>query len=311
MDPRIKKATLPSTTEERENEQLEQEKCFKNSIIRLTHRMSTITAVDVAAAVLEETKHWPTRITCRHNRAKKLCTFEVLVEPELAKEMALCPLFIKRQKMMVDDCSMDPSHEFEVRGCSASYTNEEILRLIQQRVGPNATVSGFSSILVRVDEDHSFEQGAFQMRISGLEERAVELYLGNVKVTLYWRDTCFKCLGTGHSWKRCKTKNKRVLSPQDASTSSKKLAKTDPKVAKVPKEEVTKPEADKTEIAKDALPTKTAEEGAQEVIQEAANDSVGSTTDEAKVAAHVETNQTAMALVNVKIKEVALSTAGE
>jgi hypothetical protein len=148
MNPRIKKATPPSTTEERENEQLEQEKCFKNGIIRLTCRMSTITAVDVAAAILEETKHWPTRITCRHNRAKKLCTFEVLVGPELAKEMALRPLFIKRQKMMVDDCSMDPSHEFEVRGCSASYTNEEILRLIQQRVGPNATVSGFSSILV-------------------------------------------------------------------------------------------------------------------------------------------------------------------
>jgi hypothetical protein len=93
------------------------------------------------------------------------------------------------------------------------------------------------------------------MRISGLEERAVELYLGNVKVTLYQRDTYFKCLGTGHSWKRCKTKNKRVLSPQDASTSSKKLAKTDPKVAKVPKEEVTKPEANKPKVVKDTLLT--------------------------------------------------------
>jgi hypothetical protein len=216
----------------------------------------------VAAAVLEKIKHWLTQITCRHNHAKKLCTFKVLVRPELAKKMTLHSLFIKRQKIIVDDCSMDPSHKFKVRGCSTSYTNEEILRLIQQRVGPNATVSEFSLILVKVDKDHSFEQGAFQMRISGLEKHAVELYLRNIKVTLYQRDTYFKCLSTGHSWKHCKTKNKCVLSPQDAPTSSKKLAKTDSEVTEAPKEKATKPEANKLKVTKDALLTKTAEEGA-------------------------------------------------
>src|SRR5690349_20562137 len=101
--------------------------------------------------------------------------------------------------MTVDNCLREPSHKYEIRGCYVGYSDEEVRALIKSRISINVKIINIAQILaVTQNEKHKFRQGTYRFGISGLEERAMDVYVEGSLRRLVYRDAYLYCFSTKH-----------------------------------------------------------------------------------------------------------------
>jgi hypothetical protein len=199
----IKKAVAPDTTIEHENNRLDRVACHERGYVRLICRSAAITVVDVAEAFLATYNYWPSVVVPINDAKNSRTIFEVKTEKGKKELILENPPKIGKVQLTVDDCSEDPLVEYELRGCNIRFSTEEVMGQIQLRIGENARILSCLPLAAANKDGRLITQGAYRLKISGLKEHAVELYLSNTKLCMYRRDACFTCLELGHSWRRC------------------------------------------------------------------------------------------------------------
>jgi hypothetical protein len=134
----LKPSVRPNSTEACENERLNREACWAREFVHLSCWMLLITTIDIAEAMVKAYKIWPKEVIPCINKCMGTMTFKVLVGKVNMEKVANWMPKIKGTTMMVDDCNEDCSYKYEIRGCTAQFSNSDVRHTIMSRISTEA-----------------------------------------------------------------------------------------------------------------------------------------------------------------------------
>jgi hypothetical protein len=99
---------------------------------------------------------WPKEVIPCIDKCMGTITFKIMVGKKNVEKIVNQPLKIKKTIMMVNDCSENCCHKYEVHRCTACFNDSDMRHAIAFRISANTQIVSIMPVLTMTRSGHKF-----------------------------------------------------------------------------------------------------------------------------------------------------------